>query len=673
MYGTQQSRLPFSPDEVDGRTFNPNLPHQNDVWPKIQLPAGMPPQLAEAVVTMFRFHAQDRSGKSKLHAFTYNALSQNYFANDIMLKWCQLAVDFTDYLIQFHRKPPQEAVDKAATKAYLSLLAVTYAQFQNDMNQLIPQQMTAQLFTQLQEYQDICKDVSDYLQRKGQPVQNGYAGAQVSGQVYAGSAQNTPTSSLASLMGNYATGGVANAQPQPVGRGGGMYATDVATPKTNSWTAGQPLNNQTVQQPVQQAPVYQEPMENCPQSVDEIELDPYAYKGRDLIVDKLRPYDEIRAPGGIVIIPAHLASKRPKDENWKWTAGDDQPYLKAYDNERYVRFLVRWPDGRVKEKIVEADRPEMEYLLHEINDELRNKAIRPTGIMVERTDKIVDSEKEVVTLDEAVATRNHEQDGHLDDEANLAPITMNVNFCSASTLENEFEARKTLREALELPEDAKLPPHEYLSTITHHFEVSDECYNELVELPKMQSFEAVIKKVKELLEQNHLSIRYYRFLDDRLTTALNTYLKDSFSLSIKIDSFMEDGASIGPYLAKKKGEEYQQMLDESVEPILGKAITFAQFDAADGAIGRGLAEQFLNFQVAWMQQDLENLKITKEPLLLSGYTHPRVTRVVKGMIERASELDLLRTTRLRLITADGAYYEIIRGKLVKNAVLLKQL
>jgi len=679
MYATQQ-QLPVSPTQPDGSTFNNNLPHGNDVWPQISFPQQFG-ELASAVVANFRMYAQSRATKSPVHCFAYNLLAQNRFSNQLMQEWCQRAVDFAVFLVLAQRNDPNAALQKTMANIYPAYLSVVASNWQ-DVARMAPQEIINGLIQASQQYQGIQQDLQIFKTNQGmqagtmyqQPMGGGMQGGQLPPIMngmpqYQQPVGNNLNGMTASAPANYQVTQPQVAQPTNGGRPG-MYLGE----QTKSWTAGQPLNTAAAPQgaPAVNQPATPEPMhENYAQTVDDLVLDPDHFVPRGFVIDRTRPFDEIHNPGGIIIRPAYQVEGKP---GWAWSASDDQPYRVSYDHEAYILFYAKWPEGRVREVVV-AHKPSMDYLFHEIKDELRAKAIRPKGVVVADTSNIIDlsAEAQAKPLGDVV----HELDGHIDAYAPLNPVVIEQVLSGATDLDAERNARLYLRSALELSEQDKLPPHEYRTFQMHPLELSQACYEQCQGLNSYKSHDAVATKLQNLLDNNVLPVRAFRFLDKRLTKAINDYLVDSLSIKgMTIDSYVSDIKDLGPYLAKKKGEVFQKAFDSTVETFLRTFLEIGEVQEEDD-LGTttvvGVVDLFINFQAGWTQQDLESLQLGKEPKLISAYTHPRITAAIHGIIKRAHDAGINRTHQMRVVTADGVYYQVIRGQLVDKAVLLKQL
>jgi hypothetical protein len=679
----QTQQLPVSCEQIDGSTFNNNLPHGNDVWPQLNLPQTVDKQISSMIVATFRMLAQSRAAKSAIHCFAYNLLAQNRFNNQLMQEWCQRAVDFGEYLAMVQRAQPNEVIDKAATKIYLSLLFVTASNYP-----AVAQRCPAEIINGLQqvgqEFQAIQHDVMVYQRNRstmmpmGGMQQMGYAGAPQGGVVMQG--QQLPP--INSQLSQYAVGQQVNLgntlmpnppTPTPTGgtgtRGSALYIGDqpAAPIQPQSWTAGQPLNASVAQPTPQPAPitpvgtgVQDDPDLVPPSSVDDIIMDPYAYTPKGFLVDVERKFDVIHAPGGVEIRPAYQTK-------WKRTVGDDQPYSVLYDPNRFVLFYVKWPDGAVKEKLVEVTE-DMKYIQHELNDQLRARAIKPEGRVVASTRGIIDNDKPPVAIEEAVT-----QDHALDDRTERNPVVLDALFTNSTDLENEHEARQAVIEALELDETESIPAHEYTTVRFHALDISEECFEALDGIKAYKTLGMAANKLKSLLDNGVLPLRYYRFINDRLTEQVNTFLSDNLSLTgIRITDFVADIDELGPYLATKRGKAIQTVFESAADLILARSLNLAQEDNGDGT-AYGVVDYAVNFQLSWAEADLISLNIEKEPVLVSNSSHPKVLQVVKDMLKRAIASGTVGHRRMRLITIDGVYLEVVRGMLVENAILLKRL
>lgn len=447
----------------------------------------------------------------------------------------------------------------------------------------------------------------------------------------------------------------------PSGSGSGMFLgvqEPVAKP-TSAWgTHAQPTPPQQPQAPVQPA------VEGtAPAHVSQIQLNPRAHIPQGHTIDPQRPYDDIRNPGGVIIKPAHLVK-------WKRTPGSDDPYPIVYNPQTHIRFLVKWIDGVVKELVVPFE-PEMDYLKHEINETLRTKAMRPNGIVVPLP-KYSDSASQAPT---DVATAKELLSNELITPEHLAPVQLTDWITGSSDLENESVARQQVIELLGLDPEGPVPAHEYATVQMHEMDISAECYNALLKLSELSKISEVGEALKTLLQDGLLPLRYYNFIVKRLTNGVNDFLTDSLSMvGIRIDDFIEDAPGLGEYLRGKKGSDIEQVWLGNVQPIVARSIAMAEqtIQGEDTSV-YGVIDEYINFQLDILSENLSNLNLSEEACVVSPKSHPMITTALRAMVERAKDSGLAKRVRMRLITADGFYYEVVVGKLVKSALLLKRV
>ncbi len=673
-----QQQLPFPTDQIDRSTINNNLPQGNDVFPPINLPPGIHPTVVEAAVSNFRALFQSRLEKSPLHTFVYNILANNRFNNPDIAAWFQKVADFTEYLVVTRNEPIDSAISKAIQYMYKALLGLVAAQYPM-LTQGMSPNVIHEMNQAISDYHQAVAEMNQFQNSGRRGGGGSYTSNNNNGQlppINVGGGHGGGASGPAALLSAYGGTAAPVASSSTASGKLGMLAGDDPQPAAHtSWDASKPGQTSVRSGPrgtVEEDPVVEHETQGLavPQDVEDIIVDPYAFMPQGFKVNPERPYDDIRAPGGIVVKPAHLA----KGKDWKWTPGDDQPYVKAYDATKYIRFLAKWPTGVVKEIIVAADKQEMDYLLHEIDDTLRQRATRPNGVVIARTSNIIDGDASAKPIEEV----KKELDEGLDVSEAVAPVILNDLFNGSTDIENEIEARKTVIEELGIPAGAPVPAHEYRSFFLHQLMVSAETFAEIKALVDVKNPGEVALRLQAMFDDGKLSIRFFRLINERLTRSINEYMADSLSLTTKIDDFVKDIDELIEVIGKKKGANLQRVLVESVPQILARAVTAAEFSqqAEEGEpddLVYGVVDNYINLQVGWAQQDLESLGVTETAVLLSGYTHPRISQAVIEMINRAHNAGTLVGYRLRIITADGVYYEVIRGKLVEQAVLLKKL
>lgn len=719
-----QQPLPFPTDTYDPNTFNRNLPHGNDVTPPVQHPPNLDPQTMGQAAGLFRQIAQDRCGRTAIHTFTYNVWSQGYFNNQEYTNFLQRAMDFTEYLLVQQREQPQTAIAKATQKIYFGALALYAGQYPALQSMVTPDVMQAIVHAG-QEFESIIRDVQAFQQRGRQPMaqqggpmpqqQMGYGqpqqqmgyGGQPQQQMGYGGQQATmqfggqPTGQqLPPTYANQPVQGqrppnIVNQAPQPIappafnqpaqvsnvqsgGKAGGRYHTTpgelgpVASgrPSPQQWTAGEPLDMPNVKPTQPTTPHYTTaPTQVTPEpeavfsDVDEIDLSLYVDTN---ITGPERPYDVLYVPGGIEVRPAHLSG-------WKRTRSDAKPYAQAFDPRLFILFHVRWPDGVVEEKLVEyASMQSMDYMKHEIDTRMRGEKIKPNGKVVASHQKILDVDSEPKPVEEVRKALDEE----LMERDALNPVVLDGLFTASTDLENEEEARRQVVGQLGLldEESDKLPAYEYVSARLHPLVVPEEGKDRLELLATSDSLEALAHGLVEAVNDGVLSRRYYRLLNDRLTDGVNAALHDNLSLEVAMDSFIDDIDELIEHLQDHHGSEFVAVLRGQTPSLLSRLLNFhteKDEEGEDASESLFLMDETINYQLPWSSEQVASLNLSEEPAVISASTHPTISRVIKQVLTHHTKQGGIKGRRLRLITTDGQYIEVMRGWLIDNTVLLK--
>lgn len=392
-----------------------------------------------------------------------------------------------------------------------------------------------------------------------------------------------------------------------------------------------------------------------PLNVDEVVLDPTYYQPVGFKLNLAGLYDHFYNPGGIEIRLAHKS-------NWDVVLGDEMPYHISVDPSQYVMFHVRFPDGTVKEKATEWTE-QMNYARHELNDELRRKSQRSNGIVVEMKVPVSTIGHDPITSDEVAMLV---KDGDLKGVPE-GPVILSQMYTGSTDMEIRAAVNEDMAELLgvEFSTEVPMPPVEYVSLATHYLNIDEDVFNLLDELSKCGDLGRVALDLKDLAETGFDS-SYYRFLNSRLTSSVNRFMRESMSLSTEIDDFANEATELMDYLATRKGEHYLNIIKAGAHDILRKAISVENTDG-----GYCVVDYNINFQLGWFLDELSSLNIhSGKPVLVSVHSHPTIIETLRGMIKRAGA-ENVNARKLRLITADGAVLELIRGYLVDKAMLLK--
>ena len=692
----QQAQLPVPVNGIDPQTQNPNLPNGNDRVPQIQLTQWMNQnqQIGLYAIGLFRSMAQGAIGNSGTHVAAYNLLTQNQFNNQLYPQWCQYVVELTEILIRGKNYQPEAAVKMAAQRIYESFLGMVFNSYQGQLQQCTDQKYWPGLQQAMAIYQQVMTDVNAFRQTGGNFQQQQYAQPNNGGQLPQINFNNNGGYQQPNAgINNFQTSGNGPAYNQPLSSMGVSSSSggcaDVGNSFYNDPAPEKPLR------PVEEIssdntdyfgnPLPQEnkPMQTfnqkqvdtfvedtdlpAPTTVDDVVMDPTYYSPSGFKLDINRPYDVIYSPGGVETRPAMLV-------DWEVSVGDDMPWHQLVHPDRFCTFLVKFPDGAVKEKFVEWT-PTMEYLRHEYDAEMRRKAYRPNG-------QVVASDTPISTIGGDAMDENEVldlvKDGHLKRSA-VPPVVLKTTFAGSTDLEVEMTVREELQNLLQInfDKDVPMPAVEYRSTFLHPLNVSQECYDKLALIAEQEELTQVALMLRELVAQDILPVRYYRFINNRLTKAVNDVLSDGLTLNLDITDFCEDYLELEDYLTKKKGEAFVTVLRGATESILNKSLLLMDtYDSEDenAAPVFQIADNFINFQLGWTLDDLATPNIrTGKAVLISGSAHPTILEALRGMIGRAHNNEEFVAGTMRLITSDGVYLEVIRGRLVAKATLLKMI
>ncbi|AFO71056.1 hypothetical protein FDI90_gp249 [Pseudomonas phage PA7] len=714
-----QYNLPVDFESVDTSTFDPNLPNGNYLFSlPLQLsPHQQHPQLQpyfNGVIGLFRLNAQNAATTTQLHAFAYNLLSSNGFQNNYYHQWAQKVIDFLEFLF-IHRQMvnnPQQAMQQAASlvwSGFVGKCAQTFPQLQSLVQHLMPNIQQA-----LGVIGQIESDIQKMRMGGNTMMQGGYQqpGVQPGSFPGMGAAMGRPgmSSQLPPI-----NAGIQQTYGQPATMANPQLNIPGAyTPTTNHDTGPSIANaaydvpgsspfleNKPVMQPkdswgatVEVSPnssydtipgggdvmILPELQQNAntvtndntdlpiPQDVKELVFDPNYYVPNGFVINKDRPMDVIYNPGGIEIRPAHLVADKP---DWVRTASSANPYSILMDPAVYCRFLAKWPDNTVHEVYRKwENHMEMDYLKHELQDDLRRQAHRGGGARTATSYKLSTIMGDAKPVKE-VAEEFSPNDAGLTDNREHDPVILEGYIACANNLEAEAGALNAVREALELSEDDVVPAHEYRAASSHPFDASTEVMYEIEDIRKEPDPHLIAKRLKQLMLDGKLAQRYYRFLVERLTSAVNEFLADSMSQKVTIDDFCEDIGDLIAYLIGKKGKSVADKFTASIPFIVGRSMCVN----IDPEEGNSILDLSVRFQTGWRLEELSCLNIyTEKAVLISKLTEPKITQVIMGMAKRlnsSKDSDDARTHKMYIITADGSYLQVIRGALVDNAVLLK--
>lgn len=699
-------------NQIDQSTFNPNLPASNDVFPQVQQtqwlanPQAM--QMLGMAIGTFRLRLQERAQRSSLHVWAYNKISQGRFQNQVWQQWCGHLAGFLEFIsvVQAQNNPPQVAVTKAADTMFKCYLASCVAE-QPQLAQFVAQDpnMMAELQKYSQVFGAIMQDVQAYRSgrmvapQQQQMMQQPQMGMMNNGQMVSMAqpsvgqlpavgmnpvygqqqmVQRAPMQ-LSTMAVGHQSLSVQPAMTVQALPGNGDTGMDYGIPTAEPIPAPAPMQQMQMQQPAvtpalnpvesygvsvaeATAPVIQQPFvpveeldRPIPMTAKDVILDPHYYIPQGVEIDQERPFDFIYSPGGIVTRPAYQV-------DWQVTRNDTFVYTQMVNPEKYIRFYTKWPDGVVQESIVEINEM-MNYLKHEIDADLRGAAYKPKGEVRLTALKIHTQINDMMPLAEV-------KELQLADET--TPVKMSGDYQGTTDMENEVESRKTLRAELGLSKEDKLPSHEYRSTRTHLIDIDQECFDVLMTSLDTNDLQQIAKDIALANRQGLLSDRVYNFIKGRLTTEVNSFMKDSMSLDLDIDNFIDDISELMDVLNTDYDAKYVKHLKDAASLILARSVQLHRTEDEEGEVVFSINDTYVNLQTGWVLADLTDAKLNDEAQLVSGYTHQALIDAIKGMFSRAEAGERI-LRRFRVITLDGAYLEFFKGVLVQSAFMFRRV
>jgi len=172
------------------------------------------------------------------------------------------------------------------------------------------------------------------------------------------------------------------------------------------------------------------------------------------------------------------------------------------------------------------------------------------------------------------------------------------------------------------------------------------------------------------------------YLDKIFTKDLNNFLSRQLSLSVKIDSFIEDAASIGKYLEETYGYTYKHAFtkfeNSYINSFLVRGIEeleagMFEFISADNLEKDDVI--FINREVTVTHIDLTDYEMTftlegDEALMIKESEVPWLYKVAKSIF--VDNKNISSATENYLITKDGVRYKIYFGLVANDCYLISR-
>lgn len=393
---------------------------------------------------------------------------------------------------------------------------------------------------------------------------------------------------------------------------------------------------------------------------DDIKVNPFNYIPAGVVLDFNRPWDRFYAPGGIVI-------ERADTTKFKLTKGDVAPYKSVYNPKRYCRFFAKWPDGLVVEVFAPwSDDPEMkmDYLKHETNESLKEQeALRRKARLNEVTVAEMTSGK-VVPL---AAVAEVIKDESVTELKNISPVLIDEIIYDLPDLEAEQKAVEIIREQIGDTVDA-VPAHRYLTVNRTKVAIDDDVADVLLKLKNTDDLRIIGSKLKELVNDGLISVRTMQYFNNRLTKEINEV--SQVGLSIEDYNIVDFVQYIDEYLEYFGGinKGLVACMQGAINSIAGRAFNLIKENDA-----WYVQDERTNIQLGLDSIELGNMEIGDTATRICPLVDNAIIQLVKDALTYNQDNDKRDVIRIRLITSDGVYLDVIRGRLKTGAMLINRV
>lgn len=683
---------------VDERTYLQGLPQSNNVVPDVYVGQHVPPTLSAAIAADIRTRFQNGINKTPLHTAAYNALADNFFQNGLFPDAVFYATNLAAFMVQSQGTPLQEAANTAVQYICLGLLGQILETHPHLKTMGINPQVLNDVTAAYQRLTGmIIPDVEDYVKRCQSGAFQGQGGGGLGGSPHSSPYQGpglshhgqsalqqynrpaTPPPSPYQGRGQQAAG-PRSVQQAPATTGNGtqvnsgstqqferlkMASTTPPASNTQQWSGGIIADTPPVEETPMDPRANELDRDDIPTTPEKIVVDPYYFRPDHLPFDEERPWDVIYVPGGITLVPAHLHPDQAI------TKSDVSTHPVSMEPQRFCRYHLIWPDGFIQDFPVKWQ-DGMDYLKHELNDALRDAHLPEKGTystasrMTRQTFLAPKTSAEIDTL--------RQEDI---DEKDLVeyPRLLSTIVIASSQLEEEELAMQAMQDEFDLDiADDTLPAVMYLSEQIHPMDVVTECQERLFSLLTSSSLIHCAEGLKSLLQDDLLPLRYYRFLNQRLTQAMNLALKDNLSIDdLSIDNFVEDITELMSVIDENEAYEgVGAILERKYTRVIERAMALRQ-NASDEEEDEFLVlDQAINYQTGFTMDQLADLKIDGDAQLIQSSTSPSLAKLVSSFVKTVKQ-DRKLPGRLILISADGIRLEVFAGWLGDNNFMIKRL
>lgn len=684
-----QNNGQFFPHEGwDQRTLMQQCdPNANDVFPNVLECPPIQQGTSRLVASHLRFRLERNLGKSPLHNAAYNMFSMNMFNNKTFTDATFYATNFIGFVTTSQGMPAQEAFNKGVAFVLLGYIASVLESHPHLYNITDPN-VVNNLNGCVQRLNGIMSDVNGYVQsvQQGGMNQMGHnnmghnnmnipANTMGGASAYMRQPQRVPQSAIQQAQG--AVNGPRVRQAGSTGGGGhyqppssAAFTREVESPVNNQiieeWGSNSMNTNSQINNTVEEPAALLDDRDDIPTDITEIVFDPYHYQPPGVTVDMERPFDVIYIPGGSKLVLAHTSKLTP-------SKNDVSQYPLCVDPSEFCHYYLIWPDGFIQDYFV-GWTDDMRYIQHEINAELRGANIPSEGKLTKNSRHVSITLDDPKTVSELKTIYGEDiKEHHVLEQ----PVFIEETIITSSRLEDEDTVLSTIKSELNWVEPVDdIPSHVYLTEQLHPIEVEKEAENRLFMLMTADSLYGVSMGLKELLKDDLISIRVYRFINERFTKEINLALRDNLADDdLTVGSFVNDYKELLEiFRSEDQYEGLDVILEGKREKIIQQAMSLrlVEGEKEDEPDTLYVVDQQINYRVGFELAELADLVKVNEAKLISTYSTPNLSKLVISYIKDAKQKRKL-PGRMYLITADGVYLEILIGWLGEMNYLIKRL
>ena len=711
--------MQISTTQLDQTYFNPNLRNGDeiDMSPFLRIPAEIGDNW-RTIATAMRFKTQEYTRKSQFYVFFFNLMSRNRFNNPEYITMLQQAIDGAAYVPMVGAMLTTQGMLEAVDKAFTGAVARVISQYQqeptlaNDIRQIVGAPNWAACVDTYNRYVE--ENINAFLRLKQQRMQQqqqppgyglmpqgnvGYAqpGMVSVGGGYPQQPQGYAQPQMAAQVTN-AQATVPSAQPQ------NMYAQQHASPATGDMLSqydmmestqpaapqsntgdyvpyemaqpipsvdprpsvqteqpaiveisndgvkyeeqpkAQPLHHQiqrsTYEPPVQQddfEDVFDEPV---PNTLDDVCFEPGKY---GTVAYPNRPYSDFYTNGGVHVLSHREAVRK-------------RAYLQngvMYDMMNEVGFLAIWPNGRMEFKVMPVS-DSTEYLANEMLE----SNLLFTGDRVSAAAKALQERKGEGNARKRPKEYRDLTSKELKDHKALDVDTVIDGFTDE---ERDAIARQTVIER----DGACTGVVSYHNVTTVPLVTTPEGATYLqLSVAESQSLVGLAKALKRQVNDESIAPETFNLINNRMTRAINGFLRTEVNECIMIDNFVEDIVELMDELYETD-EALAEYIEQYSETLINRILTIRtdSSDEEESADTAYIEDDQLNLLLPIHSMNFTQVRMTPSfGVRFDGRSHNNVFKLIR------EHLTETKASRIRLVTVDG--FELWATAGMGNSVML---